>query len=435
MKIEKKDLDKSQIELKVELSPEEFRPYIDKGAVKVSKELKIDGFRPGKVPYEVLKKKIGEMTILEEAARLAINKTLSEAIKDNIESQPVGEPKIEVVKLAPDNPLIYKIVIAVLPEVKLGEYKNLNIKQKQIKIEKEEIDKILSDLVETRVKEIVVDEPIKEGYKTIVDIEMFLDNVPIEGGQGRDTAVIVGRNYIVPGFDKNLLGARKGEERRFSLLYPKDYHMKNLAGKMVDFKVKVKEIYRRDLPKLDDQFAQGFGLRRIDELKENIKKTLETNKEREASQAAEREMLEKIMNKAKFGDLPELLVEHEAKVMMDELEQTVAREGGKFEDYLSSLGKTRDQLTLDLLPEAVKRVKISLLVRQLAKEEKIKVSSEEVENYIREMKQFYRSQSAESGEAKEMLSRLEKNDFKNYILNVLTSRKVIDKLREWNIKK
>lgn len=434
MKIEKNDLGKSQIELKVELSSEEFKPYIAKGAAEVSKEVKIDGFRPGKVPYEVLKKKIGEMTILEEAARLAINKILGKVIEENIEGQPVGTPKVEIVKLAPDNPLVYKVVVAVLPEVKLGEYKNLGIKQKSVEVKDEEIDKVLSDLVEMRVKEAIVDEPIKEGHKAIVDIEMFLDNVPIEGGQGRDTAVIVGRDYIVPGFDKNLVGARKGEERRFSLPYPKDYHMKNLAGKMVDFKVKVKEIYRRDLPKLDDQFAQGFGLRRIDELKENIKKTLKTNKEREASQAAEREMLEKIMSKARFGDLPELLVEHEAKVMMDELEQAVTREGGKFEDYLSALGKTRDQLTLDLLPEAVKRVKISLLVRQLAEEEKIKVSSQEVENYVQEMKQFYQAQPAGSGEAKEMLARLETNDFKNYILNVLTSRKVIDKLREWNIK-
>ncbi len=153
MKVTKKDLGKSQIELRVVLSLDEFKPHIEKGAEKVSKDVKIEGFRPGKAPYDVLKAKIGEMTILEEAARIAINKTITEVIDKHVESQPVGQPKIDIIKLAPDNPLEYKVVLATLPEVKLGEYKDLKIKEDKTDAEDKEVEKLINDLREMRVQE------------------------------------------------------------------------------------------------------------------------------------------------------------------------------------------------------------------------------------------------------------------------------------------
>lgn len=428
MQISKQSLPKSQIELTVEISAEEFKPYVLRGAAKVSEEVKIEGFRPGKVPYEILKNKIGEMTILEEAGRIAINKTIDKAISENVEGEPVGQPQVNITKLAPDNPFEYKIVLALLPEIKLGDYKNAKVKMRKEEAQDEEVLKTIEHLRESRVKEKIVEREIKDGDKVIVDIEMFLDNVPIEGGQGKGATVIVGKDYIVPGFDKNLIGLKKNETRDFKLPYPEAHYMKNIAGKMVEFKVMIKEIYERELPALDDEFAVSFGLKKFNELKENIKKSIEHEKEHKAEEKAEIEMLDKIIVKTKFGDIPEMLINHEAQIMLAELEHSVASQGGKFEDYLTSIKKTREQLILDLLPDAVKRVKSALLIREIAKAEKIEVSEKEIEEAQENLLKQYKGYE-------KVEARIKEEGYKNYLRNALNNRKVIEKLKEWNLEK
>ncbi len=428
MKVEKKELGKSQVELMVELSTSEFKPYIEQGAVKVSRDVKISGFRPGKVPYRVLKQKIGEMTILEEAARIAIDKTIDSVIKNHVTGQPVGQPQVSVIKLAPDNPMEYKVVLAMLPEVTLGDYKNVKIKKKKVEVKSEEAEKMIEQLKEMQVKEVIADREARDGDKVIVDIQMFLDNVPIERGQSKDLAVIIGKDYIVPGFDKQLIRARKNEVKSFSLPYPANFHQKNLAGKLVNFKVVIKEIYKRQLPVLDDQFAHKLGFRNLSELRNNTKTSLLAEKEQREEQKVEIEMIEKIADKTKFGDVPELLVNHEAEIMIAELENSIVNQGGKFDDYLASLKKTRDQLALDLLPEAVKRVKGALLIREIALRENIKVSEQEVEKKAEELTGRYKGY-------KKIKQRIKEPSYKRYLQNVLVNRKVVEKLKEWNVEK
>jgi trigger factor len=426
MKVEKKDLLKSQIELTVEMTVEEFAPFIKRGAEKIANEIKIEGFRPGKAPYEIIKQKIGEITIMEEGARIAINKNLDTIIKEHATGDPVGQPNIEITKLAPGNPLEFKIILAILPEIKLGDYKDAKVKEKKADVQNEEIEKMLKELQEYRVKEVIADREVKESDKVILNINMYLDNVPIEGGQVKENAVIIGKDYIVPGFDKKLLGMKKDEAREFSLPYPEDYYMKNLAGKMVDFKVSVKGIYARELPELNDEFAKSMGLKNLDDLKENIKKSLSTEAEKNNAQIAEREMIEKILEKSRFGDIPEMLIKHEAGTMIAELEHNIEHQGGKFQDYLSSINKTEDQMMLELLPDAVKRVKVSLMIREIANIEKIKVNNEDIEKQISEMKKYYKDKP-------EILDKVDTDEYRNYVYNVLNSKKVVDKLREWNV--
>jgi len=428
MKIEKQQLPKSQIELTIELTAEEFKPYILRGAEKVSEEVKIEGFRPGKVPYEVLKNKIGEMTILEEAARLAINKTIDQAIAENIEAEPVGQPDVNITKLAPNNPLEYKVTIAVLPEITLGDYKNAKVKLEKEEVKDEEVLKTVEYLRESRAKEAIADRAVIDGDKVVIDIEMFLDKVPVDGGQGKGTAVIIGKDFVIPGFDKKLIGASKGEAREFGLPYPDGHHMKNLAGKMVDFKVVIKEIYSRELPALNDEFAASLGLKKFEELKENIKKSLEAEKNQKKEEKAEIEMLDKIIISTKYGDIPELLINHEAQTMIGELEHSVVSQGGKFEDYLVSLKKTREQMILDMLPDAVKRVKSALLIREVAKLEKIEVGEKEVEEKIEELLKQYKGYE-------KVEARVKERGYKNYLRNILNNRKVVEKLKEWNVEK
>lgn len=428
MKVEKKDLARAQVELTVELSVDELKPYFDQAIKKLANEIEIKGFRLGKAPYEILKQKIGEMSILEEASRIAINKIIDRIIKENVSRPAVGQPQINISKLAPNNPLEFKIILSLLPEAQIGNYKDLKIKLTKAEVADEEVKIMIEQLRETRVEEALAEREVRDEDKVIVDIGMFLDKIPVEGGQGKDTAVIIGKNYIIPGFDKKLIGARKNEERKFSLPYPESHHLKNLAGKLVDFSVKIKEVYQRELPEVNEQFAAAFGLKSAAELKNNIKKTLLEEKQAKNLQQAEIEILDKIMAKSKFGDIPETLISHEGEVMLSELENNIAQQGGKFEDYLKSLNKTREQLILDLLPQAVKRVKSALIIREISIIEKIEATETEVEKNQEEVLAHYKGN-------KEIEQRVKSGQYKNYLYNAITNRKVIEKLREWNVAK
>jgi len=426
MQISKKDLPQSQIELTVILSLDEFNPYIQKATAKISKEIKIDGFRPGKAPFDVLKSKIGEMTIVEEASRVAINSTIDKVIADNIEGTPVGSPQINITKLAPDNPFEYKIILVLLPKIELGDYKNLKIQKEEIKVEEKEIKKMIEQLREMRVFESAIDKRIENGDKVIINIEMFLDNVPVDGGQSKETSLIVGKDYYLPGFDKQLVGLKKTDIKEFKLPYPNDHHMKNLAGKMVVFKVVVKEVYERKLPEFNDEFARALGLNNAEILKENIEKSIKAEKEQKSNQEAEVKIIDKIIEKTKFSDIPEMLVNNEVKSLISELEYNVQKQGGKFDDYLASIEKTRDQITLDWLPQALKRVKGSLLIREIAIREKIQVDDAEIAKKQEDILTKYKEQ-------KNIEDRIYTAEYRSYLQNTITNEKIMKKLLEWNI--
>jgi len=426
MQVNKKELPQSQVELSVEVSFDELKPYIEKGAQKVSEQVKIEGFRPGKVPYDILKQKIGEMSILEEAAHLFVEKQADEIVANNlVGSNPVGQPRVEITKLAPDNPLEFKIIISLLPTIGLGEYKGLGMKIEKTRVDEKEVDKALGDIREMRAKEVISEAAAKTGDKIIVDIEMFLDKVPVEGGQSKDIAIILGKEYFVPGFDKKISGAKKGEAREFSLPYPDNHHQTNLAGKLVDFKIKVKEVYERQIPELNDEFASIFQFKNVAELRKALTENIEHEKEHQAEHKYEAQMLEKIVDQTKFGDLPEVLLNNELHSMQHELEESLAQQGAKLEDYLAHLKKTKEQLWLDFSPSAVKRVKTALAIREISVVEKMTVSDQELNQKIAELKETYKDRS----EIQEMIKQ---PHYRRYLENLLINEKVIKSLKEWN---
>jgi len=333
MKISRQDLDKSKIELNVEFSVEEFNPFIQKGAEALSKEIKIEGFRPGKVPFEILKQKIGEMSILEEAAHICINNKIFSIISENIKDKQIfGQPEINITKLAPGNPLEFKITVTVLPEITIGEYKNFGFSEEKVEATEEDMNKILNDLKEMRATEKISDSGIKMGDKIIASVNLFIDKVPVEDGQNPEVTIMIGKNYFVEGFDKNLIDLKKGDKKEFNIVYPKSHWQKNLAGKSVDFKVEIKEIYNRVLPELNDDLAKDFRFNTLDELKNNLKQTIEIQKKKEVDQKMEIKIFDKILEKSKFGEIAEDLIKNESQLMLREMEQGVVSQGGKLED-------------------------------------------------------------------------------------------------------
>ncbi|HNV12315.1 MAG TPA: trigger factor [bacterium] len=427
MNVIRKDLEKGQIELKVELSIEEMSPLMEKGAESLSKEIKIEGFRPGKVPFNVLKQKVGELAIMEEAVKISLNKNIYKIIDENIkDKEVVGQPEVEITKLAPGNQAEYKIKVFVLPEVKLGKYKDLGLKENNVVVEEKEIEKIINDLLEMRAKEVISDKVIEKGDKVIASVNLFIDKVPIEDGQNPEVTILTGKNYFVDGFDKNIIGLKKGDKKEFNLVYPEKHYNKNLAGKLVDFKVEIKEVYQRQLPELNDDLAKIFQFKNVSDLKENIKKTIEIQKKREEDQKTEINLLEKIVDDSKFSDIPENLIKNEANLMMHEMEHGLVSQGGNFADYLKSINKTQDQLMLEILPNATKRVKSALILKEIAKEEKITVSESEMNKEIEVLKKKYEKNL-------EAIKNIDSSHYKAYLENSLINQKTIDFLKKSNI--
>ncbi len=426
MQTNKKNLEKSLIEFEVSLTIDEFKPYLEKGAKKLSEQVKIEGFRPGKVPYDILKQKVGEMAILEEAANIAIRSTIDEVLDKNLDGEQLaGQPQVEIIKLAPNNDFVYKVKMPVLPKVKLGQYKDLDIKSEKVEIDEKELEKTLEQLKEMKAKESAKEGKAEIGDKLTVDIHMFSGGVPVEGGEGQGATVILGKDYFIPGFDQKLIGAKVDETKEFTLAYPKEHHQKHLAGKNIDFKVKVKEVVQREVPKLDDSLAQALQFKTLDELKEAIKKNISMEKEKKEEMRKEKELMEKLIEKSQFDEMPEEIIKEEAKGMLEEMKRNVEAQGGKFADYLSHLKKTEDQLLLDFMPDAVKRIKIALLLKEVGKEEKIAVSPEEIEEKITELKKTYAGQA----EAEKQINSLE---YKRHLNHALLSDKIVKKLKEWN---
>jgi trigger factor len=428
MNIEAKDLEKSQIEITVELSTDEFAPYVKKGAEELSKEIKIEGFRPGKVPIDVLKRKVGELSILDAGARIAVNKTAGEALESQAGRNPIGHPEISIMKLAPGNPFVYKILIPVLPEIILGPYKDLKFKQSKTEIAPEELEKAVMELREMRAREIPIKREAGMGDKLIIDIEMFLDSVPIEGAQGKGVAVMLGKDFVIPGFDKAIIGMKKGGQREFTLPYPADHFNTALAGKVVEFRVSVSEILERILPDDDDNFAKAFGFNSKAHFREEFGKNMLEEKKREKEDKIELEMLDKISGSAKFSEIPEFLIHAEADKMMGELKAEIERRQGKFEEYLSSLKKSELELKLDLMPNAVKRVKTALVIRKIAEAEKVEVTDADIDHELKHLLERYKGYE-------KVEEHLKSPDYRPVLKNILLNRIVIAKLKEWNIEK
>ncbi len=428
MNVTRNNISATKIELTVEVSADEMKNFSQRAATKISENTKIEGFRPGKAPYDVVLARVGEMAILEEASRIAVSKTIDQALIKEVTEEWIGQPEITITKIAPENPFEYRALITLLPSVELGAYKDFNVSLETTEATEEEVGKMIEQLRDMRATEAIADRPAQTGDKLVVDVNLFVDKVPIEGGQAKETAVILGKDYFVPGFDEHVTGMKVGDTREFFLNYPADHHQSNLAGKKVEFKVDAKQVYAREMPELNDEFAIPFGLKTLEELKTNIKKSIADEKKGEAETKLERVIIEKIIEGSTIGEIPEKLIADETGSMMHEISHNVARSGGTFENYLQSLGKSAAQFAEELKPQATERMKATLALRKIVALEKITVDEARVEEELGLLKKRY----AHDAKALESLSA---PAYRRHLQGMLLNRAVIAKLKEWNIKK
>jgi len=424
MKINTKKLPQNLIEITVEMSAAEMSKFEREALDVLSPNIRIEGFRQGKAPSKILKQRISPLKIWEEMANLAINKKYPEIIIQE-KLDPVAPPQVEIVKLAPNNPLVFKLKIPLIPKIKLGNYKNIKIAEKKIKVEDNEIERAISELQSMRSKETLVSRKSKKGDKVNVDLELFHGKVPLENGQIKNFSLILGleKEYF-PGLSDKIIGLGKDAKTEFSFRYPESHPDKRIAGKLIEFKVKINSVYNIDLPKIDDKFSKSIGnFNSLEDLKKKIKENLEENARLKEEQRREVKILQELINQTQFEEIPKILIDNEINKMIEELKASVEQSSGKFEDYLQSIKSSVESLQKQFLPKAEERIKSALCIREIAKKEKINVSEEEIEEEIKKMSDLYKNQE-------ELLKNFATQSGRNYLKNLLTNRKVIDMLKK-----
>lgn len=386
-----KKLPKSQIEFELEISTEEVSAFFEQAAAEISKHIDIKGFRQGKAPKDVLEKNVGKQLIFEEAGKFAIEKKYHDFIhKNNIFA--IDHPKIEVKKLAEGNPVLATVVVSVYPEVKISDYKKIANEENKKRPasaesfgEARELDEALAYIQNSRAKEVAVLREAKEGDLAEVDFEARLGGVKIEGGESKNHPVKIGEKKFIPGFEDQIKEMKVGEEKDFTLLVPENYFQKNLAGKNLDFHVKLNNLFEVSLPELNDDFAKSVGnFDSLDALKKNIEDGIKKEKEENEKESFRNGLIEKIASESEI-DLPDIMVERELDKMVAEFEGNISQHGVDFNSYLANIKKTEESLRADFRNQAEKRLKAALVLAEVIKKENIQIEESELTEKANEM--------------------------------------------------
>jgi len=415
-----KKLENSRLEIIFKVQKEEFEKFREKAILKFGQEFKIEGFRPGKAPKEVIEREVGEARILEEATRQLVEESYPKVILEN-KIEPITQPEIEV--LPPTDKISgggfeFKASLTILPEIKLPDYKKIasKIKRNKILVEETEIENALRWIQKSRAKFTLKNQPAERG--DFIDFEF--SSSQIESGSKRKDAFILGEGQFLPGFEENLVGMQNLQEKSFNLKFPDNYFKKDLAGKDIEFKVKMNSVQKMELPEMNDGWAKGLGnFNNLVSLKNNLKEGMAAEKEITESQRVGQEILDKLSDNSKV-EIPEVLIEREKNVILDELKEKVSTALKiPFEEYLAKIKKTEKELKDTFKEEAQKRSKYDLILREISLKEKIEVSEDEIKEEINKIVKDH---------PVEKIKELDLENLKLYIKSEIRKIKTLQKL-------
>ncbi len=367
-------------EVVIKIEGEDWKKALDKAFKKLNKEAKIDGFRPGKAPKEVYIKKYGMTSLYMEAAESCLNEAYEMMLKENGDDVIVAQPEINLSAVT-DDYVEFKFNLTLKPEVKLGKYKGLDVKKDTVKVTKKEVSEAIEQMRQRYMENIDKEGKVANGDVAIIDFEGFKDGVAFDGGKGEDYSLKIGSNTFIPGFEEQIIGMEKGEEKDINLTFPEDYHAEDLKGKDVVFKVKVKEIKEQKLPELNKDFFLDLGMEGI-ETKEDLEKQLEENikvrKEAEADNKYIDDLLAEVAKNTKI-DIPEAMIEEEIDRILKQYEENLKMQGITLEMFYQFTNSDEQALRDQMQEEAKNRVTYRLILEEIAKEEKIEVTDEDAE--------------------------------------------------------
>lgn len=388
MKYELKRLEKSQAELTFTLSAADYKKDLDAAALRLSQRAAIKGFRPGKAPYDIVKQQVGEIKIMEEALERIVQRVFYEAVRaEKLET--IGMPQIAIEKMAPGNDLVFKATAALLPKVELADLSQIKIERKPVKAGEKELSEALEHLRKMQPKEIAKEGAATKEDKLVIEMDMFIDKIPVEGGQAKNHQIYLSEPHYIPGLAEQLVGLKKSETKEFALKFPKEHYQKHLAGRDVDFKIKVSEVFELQYPELDEAFAKSLGQESLEKMKELLLANISKEAERKEDQRWEIAMLDELIEKSKFDEIPQVLVDAEKKKMFYELKHDLDRRGIPMEQYLKDIKKNEDEIFKDFSEQADRRAKAALISRQVALANNITVDKADLDKEIVAIKATY----------------------------------------------
>ena len=399
------NLEKSMAKITITVDADAFEEAMVKSYNKNKKNISIQGFRKGKAPRKMVEKLYGPEVFYEDAANFAIPDAYEEAAKES-GLEIVSRPEIDVVEIEKGKDFVFTATVAVKPEVTLGDYKGIEVEKKTVKVMAADVNAEIDKVREQNSRTITVENRgIKKDDTAVIDFEGFVDGEPFQGGKGEDYSLVIGSHTFIDTFEDQLVGKKAGEEVDVNVTFPEEYHEASLKGKPALFKVTVKEIKKKELPKLDDEFASEVSeFETLKEYKASVKKNLTERRKEEAKREKENEVVEKVVENITV-ELPEPMVDEQTQQMIQEFAGRLSSQGLSFDQYMQMTGMTVDALMGQMKPEAEKRIRTRLALEAIVDAEKIKATAKDIDKEIENMANMYQM---EVDKIKEMIGDAEK---------------------------
>ena len=413
MSLQVENLEHNMAKLTIEVSAEDVEKALQQAYLKERKRISLPGFRKGKVPRQVIEKMYGPEVFYDEAANHMISEAYGKAY-DECELEIASQPMVEIVQLEKGKPFIFTAEVAVKPEVTLGEYKGLKVDKVSAEVTDEEVDAEIEKERERNARTVdVTDRAVQDKDQITLDFEGFVDGTAFEGGKGEDYPLTIGSGAFIPGFEDQLIGAEIGKETEVKVTFPEEYQAKELAGKEAVFKCTVKTIKVKELPELDDEFASDVSEEgeTMEEYKAEVRGKLKERKEREAKEKKENQVVEQAVANAEI-DLPEPMVDLQARQMADDFARRIMQQGMTLEQYFQFTGLSEEKMMEELKPQAEKRIRTRLVLEAIVAAENIEVSDERLEEELKKMAEAYQM---EVDKLKEFMGENEKKQMKEDI--------------------
>ena len=390
MSVQVEKLEKNMAKLTVEVSAEDFKAAIKKAFNKNKNRFSIPGFRKGKAPQAMIEKMYGEGVFYEDAADEAINASYAEAMKES-GLDIVSRPEVTIEKIGKDEPFVYSALVAVKPEVTLGQYKGVEVEKADASVSAEDVEAELKKVQEQNARLLTVeDRGVEDGDQTVIDFEGFVDGKGFEGGKAEDYPLTIGSHSFIDTFEEQLIGKKIGEECEVNVTFPTEYHAADLAGKPATFKVTVKEIKVKELPELNDEFASEVSeFDTLDEYKKDVEKKLAEKKEIEANSKNEDAVVAKVVENATM-EIPDKMIDAQAENMVQDMARRMQSQGLSLDMYLKYTGTTVEQMKEQARPDAEKRIRTRLVLEAVAQAENIQISDEKVDEEVAKMAEAYK---------------------------------------------
>ncbi|NLY51032.1 MAG: trigger factor [Firmicutes bacterium] len=386
MEVKLEQLEKNKVRLEVEVEKEKVNAAINTAVRSLARRVNIPGFRRGRVPRPVLELKLGKEAIYDEALELLLPEAYSQAVAEQ-GLDPIDKPLVEEVKIEEDQPLVFTATVEVMPQVQLGEYTGLPVNKQKVEITEEQVDAVLKDLQERHATFSTSEEPAAEGDLIMADFRGTVDGESFEGSQAENMPLVVGAPGFFPGLSEGLAGAKKGETKEVKLTLPADFRVSEVAGKEALFTVTVKEVHKKSLAPLDDEFAKDvseFGT--LEELRNAIRQNLSEAAERRIRELMEAQVIRRALEKTEI-EVPDVLVARRAHTLLHNFEHELAHRGLSLDKYCEIRETTPEKVEEEFKPAASNQVKTELLLDAIAKAENLTVTPEKVTETLERMAQ------------------------------------------------